>query len=355
MRKILSLLLALVIVASLTVVAVSAAGADAADTAVGTATVTFTNIKGESITQTYAVGETFTAYTYLNASQVNSGKMGSLNGSQEYSSDILEVADSFVTDEEEYDFGMIDDVDTLYPIISDSVIANAGHPGEIYYNASKASLSGYVFNSDTCLLMMAHYTVKAAGEATITNKMQTLAASDSKLTRLVDKGSIVNTNFTSPIALSEPETPVQTGYTVSGSLTSYLSTTEVITVDIVKDGAVVNTTSGAGITTYSISNVEAGSYILRVSKKNHVTRDYEITVSGDTTQNVKICPKGDVSGDGKVTSKDSSMAFQKAQTKIELNDYQIKCGDVVRNDGKVTSNDASRIFQHATGKSSLWT
>lgn len=144
------------------------------------------------------------------------------------------------------------------------------------------------------------------------------------------------------------------GFTVSGSFTSYLNKPGV-TIELLQNGEQIDSVGYQDDTgNYSFTNVAAGNYILRVSKTNHATRDYAITVSGDTTQNVKICPMGDVSGDGKVTTKDSSMAFQKVQGKLDLDAYQIKCGDVVKNDNKITSNDVSRIFQHAQGKSSLW-
>lgn len=56
---------------------------------------------------------------------------------------------------------------------------------------------------------------------------------------------------------------------------------------------------------YSISGIASGTYTMRVMKKNHVTREYTITVGGEAvTQNVKIHLKGDINGDGKVTTGD---------------------------------------------------
>ena len=71
MRRFLIILLAVMIIASVSVVSIGAA-----DT--GVAKVTMISVQGNSVTETYAVGDTITAYTYLNASQLNQGKIGSL-------------------------------------------------------------------------------------------------------------------------------------------------------------------------------------------------------------------------------------------------------------------------------------
>lgn len=62
---------------------------------------------------------------------------------------------------------------------------------------------------------------------------------------------------------------------------------------------------------YSISGIASGTYTMRVMKKNHVTREYTVTVSGDTkTQNAEIRLLGDVNGDGIVNIKDCSRLFK---------------------------------------------
>lgn len=143
---------------------------------------------------------------------------------------------------------------------------------------------------------------------------------------------------------------------LTGTVTSYLSSNPVkLNLTDQKTSAAVAEISVTGAD-YTFTDVNKGEYVLTVSKKNHVTRTYRnVKVrDNDAVQDVKICPIGDISGDGKVTSKDSSMAFQRAQGRMSLDEYQQQCGDVVKNDNKITSNDASRIFQHAQNKSSLW-
>ena len=145
------------------------------------------------------------------------------------------------------------------------------------------------------------------------------------------------------------------GSTVSGTETSFLSDSETVTVQLLQSGSVKYSATTKGKTaSYSIPNVANGAYTLRVSKKNHVTRDYAITVSGDTTQVVKIHPLGDINGDGQVNNFDFGRVNSHARGKSTLTDYEFLCGDI-NNDGNINNFDAGRINSHARGKSSLWT
>lgn len=60
--------------------------------------------------------------------------------------------------------------------------------------------------------------------------------------------------------------------------------------------------------------------------------------------------KGDVDGDGKITSTDARLALQASVGKIELDEEAAYAADV-DGDGTVTSTDARIILQKATGKS----
>ena len=361
MRKLLSVLLAVLIVASVTVVSFSAAET-------GTATVTLKSVKGNTVTKTYAVGETFTTYTYLNASQINSGKIGSLDGTQYYSNSVLELAEDYDPVE-----GDIFDVETVFPVTKTATVAS-GHwteseekpgMGAVYFNATIASYSGFKFDADDKALIICKYKVKAAGTATVENAFTTLACSDFDLTRIVNQGVIVNNNFTSPVALSEPATPVVTGYTVSGVATSYKTNDGVDDVTLKLTGSdnnytdtvtVTATYSGvAAATEYAFANVPAGEYTLSVEKGNHVTREYTVSVSADTTQDVKICPIGDVNMNGRVQSNDATKAYKHVQGGAEdqLTDYAFKCADVNKN-GRIQSNDATQIYRQTTGAHNLF-
>lgn len=106
---------------------------------------------------------------------------------------------------------------------------------------------------------------------------------------------------------------------------------------------------------YDIPEVAAGTYTVQVSKKNHVTREYTVTVGAENvTQDVKIHLKGDINGDGKVTTIDFVRVNSHARGVTLLSGYELKCADVVGTDGKVTTADAIRINAHAKGTSLLW-
>ena len=72
------------------------------------------------------------------------------------------------------------------------------------------------------------------------------------------------------------------------------------------------------------------------------------------TQDVKILLKGDVTGDGKITTMDFSRANAHAKEVAPLTGYALQCADVVGTDGKVTTLDAMRINAHVKGTANLW-
>ena len=149
------------------------------------------------------------------------------------------------------------------------------------------------------------------------------------------------------------------GYTVSGTVTSFLNSAHITWIGLGKVGSLQYLTSVTGNNaSYSIPDVAAGTYIMAVSKNNHVTRTYEITVSGNTTQDVKICPIGDADSNGRVNSADAKRTSQHANGQIDLkviDPYQFACADTASPKGKINSADAKAISQHANDQKSLWT
>lgn len=151
---------------------------------------------------------------------------------------------------------------------------------------------------------------------------------------------------------------------VSGTVKSFNSASDKVTIQLIQQGhsepAYETTVSGGTkegnqyTASYSISGIASGTYTMRVLKKNHVTREYTITVGGEAvTQNVKIHLKGDINGDGKVTIGDVNRANLHAKGKSTLTLYEFACADI-NGDGKVTISDVNRANLHMKGKSLLW-
>ena len=141
--------------------------------------------------------------------------------------------------------------------------------------------------------------------------------------------------------------------TLTGTITSYGTGTTPVTVTLL-DGTIeidkVTTTDG----TYTFASVPSGTYTLQVSKENHVTRTYDITVSDEpVTQDVKICLIGDVTGDGKVNTRDLNRLYAHVNGTNPLTGYEFDCGDVT-GDGKLNTRDLNRLYAHISETNLLW-
>jgi hypothetical protein len=106
---------------------------------------------------------------------------------------------------------------------------------------------------------------------------------------------------------------------------------------------------------YDIPSVAAGTYTVQVSKKNHVTREYTVTVGGDVkTLNAEIWLLGDVNGDGRVNAMDCTRLFKHVNKTQQLTDpYALKCAET-NGDGRVNAMDCTRLFKHVNKTQLLW-
>ena len=106
---------------------------------------------------------------------------------------------------------------------------------------------------------------------------------------------------------------------------------------------------------YDIPSVAAGTYTVQVSKKNHVTREYTVTVGSDVkTLNAEIRLLGDVNGDGRVNAMDCTRLFKHVNKTQQLTDpYALKCAET-NGDGRVNAMDCTRLFKHVNKTQLLW-
>ena len=152
--------------------------------------------------------------------------------------------------------------------------------------------------------------------------------------------------------------------TLSGTVKSYNSASDKVTIQLIQQGhsepAYETTVSGGTkegnqyTASYTISGIASGTYTMKVSKKNHVTREYTVTVTtGTKTQNAEIRLLGDVNGDGKISTADVLKANFHAKRVNLLTGYEFLCADV-NGDGKISTVDVNKINSHAKKVNLLW-
>ena len=141
------------------------------------------------------------------------------------------------------------------------------------------------------------------------------------------------------------------GVTVSGAVVTGADGDT--TIELLNGEEVVATVTASGKEgTYSIENVAAGTYTLKVSKLNHVTREYTVTVDADLTQDVKIHLVGDVDGNGKINVGDVSKINSHIKSGTLTDEYMILCANV--NGGKLNMGDVSTLYAHIKGTKKLY-
>ena len=186
--------------------------------------------------------------------------------------------------------------------------------------------------------------------------------SGTSMTVTISKGSTGNRTYTANWEVI--------GYQVSGSIKSFVGTREgyddyvyvegAVTVKLFAPGATTaayEATVSADNKTYTFTEpVVPGTYEMKVEKKDHVTRTYDITVSNAAvTQNVEIHLLGDVNGDGVISTVDAALANAHAReaTGGELTGYDLLVADVNGIEG-VSTGDAAIINAHAREYEFLW-
>jgi hypothetical protein len=151
-------------------------------------------------------------------------------------------------------------------------------------------------------------------------------------------------------SLPKPEgsvTPPGSGVTVSGTVTSYLSDTETITVQLLRGDTVVYETTCMGMSAvYSFNDVKSDTYILRVTKERHLIGEYTLSVvNSDILQNVQLILKGDINMDEQVNIEDSLLLFRHSMMS-QLYPVNYPGNMDFTTDGIIDLSDAVRLFRH---------
>jgi hypothetical protein len=143
--------------------------------------------------------------------------------------------------------------------------------------------------------------------------------------------------------------------TLSGKVTSSSKVSGDVTMELWIDGDMVpayTTTTSNG--SYTFKDVVIGDYILTVSKNNHLTREYALTLGEQPlTQDVKICLKGDVTGDGQINVGDVARLYAHIKGGTKLTDeYVLLCANA--NGGSLNIGDVATIYAHVKGSKMLF-
>ena len=147
------------------------------------------------------------------------------------------------------------------------------------------------------------------------------------------------------------------GAVLSGTVTSFGDANGDITIQLIEQGLTepaYETVVKGNTVNYSFASVAAGTYTLKVSKANHVTREYTVVVgTDDVTQDAKIHLKGDINGDGRISVSDVGLANAHAKKVSTLEGYQFDCANV-NGDTRITISDVGLLNAHAKKTSLLW-
>ena len=138
--------------------------------------------------------------------------------------------------------------------------------------------------------------------------------------------------------------------TVKGTVKSYLSESDTVTIQLIKSGEVAYETTVKGNNAkYSISGVASGTYTMKVSKNAHADREYTVIVANsDVIRNAKIFAIGDVNSDGDISVVDATL-IQKYIVGLEnLTDLQKKSAEV-NDDNEISVVDATLIQKYIVG------
>lgn len=146
------------------------------------------------------------------------------------------------------------------------------------------------------------------------------------------------------------------GVSVSGTIKSYGSASEAVTVTLLQGTSEVATKTLTGASgsvpysqNYSFPAVPAGDYTLKVEKKDHAPWTEEITVDSTAiAKDVTVYLWGDASGDGVVNIADAMLILRYTNEQITLGDRFVQCSDV-NGDGVTNIGDAMLILRLANG------
>lgn len=150
---------------------------------------------------------------------------------------------------------------------------------------------------------------------------------------------------------------VNPGATVSGTVKdSSGKAVSGATVELYKDGTKVADAAMAG-STYTFSNVSTGTYIVKAkSSDGSLNGSADVTVKADSILNADVTlqkwQKGDVNKDGEINGQDLQRLYEHLKGENPLPTEDVSLGNV-NGDNTVNGQDWQRLYEHVKGEKPL--
>ena len=255
--------------------------------------------------------------------------------------DGVKVSNAFGTRNVEVDSVTVNPGATVSGTVNDSSgKAVSGATVELYKDGTKV---GTPVTTDSS----GKYTIPDVSTGTYTLKAKSSNGSlNGSVEITVKADSILNADVT-----------VAKGVTVSGTIKSYGSASEAVTVTLLQGTSVIGSpqvltgASGSGpySQNYSFPAVPAGTYTLKVEKANHITEEVVLAVdSTPVTQDISVYLLGDVNKNGSVNIADVKFLLSCIQSGGAGLDKDER-GDINKSGGKPNTADVKRLLSHIEG------
>ena len=165
--------------------------------------------------------------------------------------------------------------------------------------------------------------------------------------------SFLNGNYSESVTYTYTKVA---GVSVSGTIKSYGSASEAVTVTLLQGTSEVATKTLTGASgsapysqNYSFPAVPVGTYTLKVEKANHITEEVVLTVdSTPVVQDISVYLLGDVNKNGSVNIADVKFLLSCIQSGGAGLDKDER-GDINKSGGKPNTADVKRLLSHIEG------
>lgn len=161
----------------------------------------------------------------------------------------------------------------------------------------------------------------------------------------ITDGGIMHLN--GPVLSTVSYEPGNATGVLSGTISSFGDAGEPVTLTLYRPGEetpVLEQILSGGNTGFSFEGLESGSYILKISKPGHVSREYQVSTEGSLALALVICTMGDVTADGIVDIGDVAKVYACVKDSSLIEDaYFLHCADL-NGDNQVNIGDVAKAY-----------